>query len=129
MVITTQIFYYHLHPLQVENCGSNSRLVADEDDNKKSESDYLLSVTNCTNISQLLLKIRLLLEQHPLVVMVLIHGNYILSGHHLHVRNIRPFNMEIPLKILILYVITCVFSWAFTRLTTWYIGLHVHNTI
>ena len=23
----------HLHPLQVENCGSNSRLVVDEDDN------------------------------------------------------------------------------------------------
>ena len=109
MVITTQIFYYHLHPLQVENCGSNSQLVVDEDDNKKSESDFLLSVTNCTNISQLLLKIRLLLEQHPLVVMVLVHVNFILSSH--------------------LYVITCVFSWAFTRLTTWYIGLHVHNTI
>ena len=26
----------HLHPLQVENCGSNSRLVVDEDDNVKS---------------------------------------------------------------------------------------------
>ena len=25
----------HLHPLQVENCGSNSRLVMDEDDNGK----------------------------------------------------------------------------------------------
>ena len=25
----------HLHPLQVENCGSNSRLVGDEDDNGK----------------------------------------------------------------------------------------------
>ena len=25
----------HLHPLQVENCGSNSRLVVDEDDNGK----------------------------------------------------------------------------------------------
>ena len=25
----------HLHPLQVENCGSNSRLVVDEDDNSK----------------------------------------------------------------------------------------------
>ena len=23
----------HLHPLQVKNCGSNSRLVVDEDDN------------------------------------------------------------------------------------------------
>ena len=26
----------HLHPLQVENCDSNSRLVGDEDDNVKS---------------------------------------------------------------------------------------------
>ena len=25
----------HLHPLQVENCDSNSRLVSDEDDNVK----------------------------------------------------------------------------------------------
>ena len=25
----------HLHPLQVENCASNSRLVVDEDDNGK----------------------------------------------------------------------------------------------
>ena len=25
----------HLHPLQVENCGSNSRLVVDEGDNGK----------------------------------------------------------------------------------------------
>ena len=25
----------HLHPLQVENCGSNLRLVVDEDDNGK----------------------------------------------------------------------------------------------
>ena len=25
----------HLHPLQVENCGSNSRFVVDEDDNGK----------------------------------------------------------------------------------------------
>ena len=26
-------FSNHLHPLQVENCDSNSRLVVDEDDN------------------------------------------------------------------------------------------------
>ena len=25
----------HLHPLQIENCDSNSRLVVDEDDNSK----------------------------------------------------------------------------------------------
>ena len=28
-------FSNHLHPLQVENCDSNSRLVVDEDDNGK----------------------------------------------------------------------------------------------
>ena len=27
---------HHLHPLQVENCDSNSRLVVDEDDSGKS---------------------------------------------------------------------------------------------
>ena len=30
-----QINSNHLHPLQVENCDSNSRLVVDEDDNGK----------------------------------------------------------------------------------------------
>ena len=30
-----QIRSSHLHPLQVENCDSNSRLVVDEDDNGK----------------------------------------------------------------------------------------------
>ena len=29
----------HLHPLQVENCDSNSRLVVDEDDNGKSRPE------------------------------------------------------------------------------------------
>ena len=29
----------HLHPLQVENCDSNSRLVVDEDDNGKVRLD------------------------------------------------------------------------------------------
>ena len=29
----------HLHPLQVENCDSNSRLVVDEDDNGKLRSE------------------------------------------------------------------------------------------
>ena len=31
----TIFFHPHLHPLQVENCDSNSRLVVDEDDNGK----------------------------------------------------------------------------------------------
>ena len=31
----------HLHPLQVENCDSNSRLVVDEDDNVKSGLKWL----------------------------------------------------------------------------------------
>ena len=34
----------HLHPLQVENCDSNSRLVVDEDDNVKSEVKGLIFV-------------------------------------------------------------------------------------
>ena len=40
----------HLHPLQVENCDSNSRLVVDEDDNVKSglkglnQSDLLTGI-------------------------------------------------------------------------------------
>ena len=47
----------HLHPLQVENCESNSRLVVDEDDNgkfrlgrvKKEQFDYVeLAMENDT---------------------------------------------------------------------------------
>ena len=37
----------HLHPLQVENCDSNSRLVADEDDNGK----YRLERVEALNFS------------------------------------------------------------------------------
>ena len=36
----------HLHPLQVENCDSNSRLVVDEDDNVKSGLKGLRSRSN-----------------------------------------------------------------------------------
>ena len=37
----------NLHPLQVENCDSNSRLVVDEDDNGKFRPDGLnLSMTS-----------------------------------------------------------------------------------
>ena len=35
----------HLHPLQVENCDSNSRLVVDEDENNK----FRLERTNVGN--------------------------------------------------------------------------------
>ena len=40
LIITISVFHLspttsHLHPLQVENCNSNSRLVVDEDDNGK----------------------------------------------------------------------------------------------
>ena len=35
----------HLHPLQVENCDSNSRLVVDEDDNGKLRARILVQVT------------------------------------------------------------------------------------
>ena len=34
----------HLHPLQVENCDSNSRLVVDEDDNGKFRLERVKSV-------------------------------------------------------------------------------------
>ena len=43
----------HLHPLQVENCGSNSRLVVDEDDNVNSGLKGLtktfMMISNCEN--------------------------------------------------------------------------------
>ena len=40
LIVALYIFYLpptssHLHPLQVKNCDSNSRLVVDEDDNDK----------------------------------------------------------------------------------------------
>ena len=38
----------HLHPLQVENCGSNSRLVVDEDDNVNSGLKGLKEVSLVT---------------------------------------------------------------------------------
>ena len=36
----------HLHPLQVDNCDSNSRLVVDEDDNVKSGLKGLSSIVD-----------------------------------------------------------------------------------
>ena len=36
----------HLHPLQVENCDSNSRLVVDEDDNGKFRPDRVKIVNS-----------------------------------------------------------------------------------
>ena len=43
----------HLHPLQVENCDSNSRLVVDEDDNVNSGLKGLtktfMMISNCKN--------------------------------------------------------------------------------
>ena len=36
----------HLHPLQVENCDSNSRLVVDEDDNGEFRPVRVKSITN-----------------------------------------------------------------------------------
>ena len=48
--ITTFLFHLsptssHLHPLRVENCDSNSRLVVDEDDNGKFRLDLILTIT------------------------------------------------------------------------------------
>ena len=40
----------HLHPLQVENCDSNSRLVVDEDDNGKLRLERVKALTYfCVN--------------------------------------------------------------------------------
>ena len=36
----------HLHPLQVENCDSNSRLVVDEDDNGKFRTERVKALHN-----------------------------------------------------------------------------------
>ena len=37
----------HLHPVQVENCDSNSRLVVDEDDNCKFRLERVKTPTGC----------------------------------------------------------------------------------
>ena len=38
----------HFHPLQVENCDSNSRLVVDEDDNGKLRPEKVITPGNFT---------------------------------------------------------------------------------
>ena len=38
----------HLHPLQVENCDSNSRLVVDEDDSDKFRPERVKTLAVCT---------------------------------------------------------------------------------
>ena len=49
----------HLHPLQVENCDSNSRLVVDEDDNGKFRLERVKVFRNSLGLSgiQIILKI------------------------------------------------------------------------
>ena len=37
----------HFHALQVENCDSNSRLVVDEDDNRKSRFERVKALKYC----------------------------------------------------------------------------------
>ena len=37
----------HIHPLQVENCDSNSRLVVDEDDNGKFRLEMVKNLYTC----------------------------------------------------------------------------------
>ena len=44
----------HLHPLQVENCDSNSRLVVDEDDSGKFRLERVNSVSLSLNIVHLI---------------------------------------------------------------------------
>ena len=45
----------HFHPLQVENCDSNSRLVVDEDENGKFRPErvkmFITGLLNLTNVS------------------------------------------------------------------------------
>ena len=40
----------HLYPLQVENCGSNSRLVVDEDDDGKFRIERVIYYPNCAGV-------------------------------------------------------------------------------
>ena len=42
---------HHLHPLQVENCDSNSRLVVDEDDNGNTDLKGVNYVSLCDQIT------------------------------------------------------------------------------
>ena len=45
----------HLHPLQVENCDSNSRLVVDEDDNGKFRFERVKCTVGYYHISGIIL--------------------------------------------------------------------------
>ena len=47
----------HLHPLQVENCGSNSRLVVDENDNDKFKPERVKGQAPITRVSYVVLDI------------------------------------------------------------------------
>ena len=40
----------HLHPLQVENCASNSQVVVDDDDNEKFRDERVKPMSKLTNI-------------------------------------------------------------------------------
>ena len=53
----SQTTSYHLHPLQVDNCDRNSRLVVDEDDNVKSGLKGLINRTYRCLAGQVLLLI------------------------------------------------------------------------
>ena len=49
----------HLHPLQVENCDSNSRLVVDEDDNGKFRLERVNKVNKLKTRDKKMVKIYL----------------------------------------------------------------------
>ena len=71
----------HLHPLQVENCDSNSRLLVDEDDDGKVRLERVNPLgASCISTTTLLCKAR---RQYPLTCKVsrcyllLLHGNLV----------------------------------------------------
>ena len=79
----------HLHPLQVENCNSNSRLVVDEDDNGQSR----LARLNVSSPDQVIMKN--ILTLYPLDLWRRLHSFYFLITTLLHVlRHLRWFYIE-----------------------------------
>ena len=50
----------HLHPLQVVNCDSNSRLVVDEDDNDKFRLERVNDARHAINVIVILLSLKTL---------------------------------------------------------------------
>ena len=56
ILFTFSLTSNHLHPLQVENCDSNSRLVVDEDDNGKFRLERVNCWTSVADVNAALLQ-------------------------------------------------------------------------